>query len=133
MAEVVLVLVAGVAAGVLAGLFGIGGGVLFVPVLVLAFGFEQVVAEGTSLVAIVPVVLVGAWRQHRAGLVDWRVAIPVGALSVGGSVLGALAAEHLPERALRLGFALFLCWTASRFLARWRGARPAPSGSPTTP
>ena len=62
----------GAAAGVLSGLLGVGGGILFVPTLTLALGLSQVRAEATSLLAIIPVALVGAWRQHRYGNVDVR-------------------------------------------------------------
>ena len=68
----VLAAVLGFVGGLLAGLFGVGGGILFVPTLVLVLGLTQVHAEATSLLAILPTVLVGAWRQQRYGNVDWR-------------------------------------------------------------
>ena len=80
----VLAAVLGFVAGVLAGLFGVGGGILFVPTLVLVLGLTQVHAEATSLLAILPTVLVGAWRQHGYGNVDWRAWLLVGLGSVDG-------------------------------------------------
>ena len=65
----------GVLAGVLAGLFGVGGGLLFVPTLTLVLGLTQIHAEATSLLAIIPTALVGAWRQGSYGNVRWRAAL----------------------------------------------------------
>lgn len=96
----------GVAAGVLSGLFGVGGGVLFVPALTLAAGFSQVRAEATSLLAIVPVAALGAWRQHRYGNVDLRAAALLGVLSALGALGGVALANALPEDVLRRAFGL---------------------------
>jgi uncharacterized membrane protein YfcA len=95
----------GAAAGMLAGMTGLGGGVLFVPGLVFFLGLSQLSAESTSLLAIVPVALVGAWRQHRYGNVRVREGLTVAALSPVGVVGGVLLANELPERALELSFA----------------------------
>ena len=72
MLELVLVLLLGLGTGVMAGLFGVGGGILFVPILVLFFEFGQVEAEGTSLLAIIPAAVAGTWQQHRYGNVRWK-------------------------------------------------------------
>jgi uncharacterized membrane protein YfcA len=95
----------GAAAGMLAGMTGLGGGALFVPGLVFFLGLSQLSAESTSLLAIVPVALVGAWRQHRYGNVRVREGLTVAALSPLGVVGGVLLANELPERALELSFA----------------------------
>jgi uncharacterized protein len=95
----------GFAGGVTGGLLGVGGGVLFVPALVFFLGLSQLAGEATSLLAIVPVAILGTYRQHRYGNVRLRDGLIVGALSVPGVVLGAVLAEHLPERALELSFA----------------------------
>lgn len=123
-ADVAAIVAVGVVAGMLAGLFGVGGGILFVPAFAILFGESQVVAEGTSLLAILPVVLAGAIRQQRAGLVSTRLALGVGATSIGGSALGAVLAEVLPERGLTLLFALLLVVTAVGFVRR-AGHEPA--------
>ena len=70
-----LALVAGIAAGILAGLFGVGGGIIFVPTLTLLFAFGQLDAQATSLAAIIPVAAVGAWRQTSDDVVYWRGAL----------------------------------------------------------
>ena len=72
---VVLALVLGFGAGALSGLFGVGGGILFVPTLVFVVGLGQLGAQATSLAAMIPVVAFGAWQQHRVGNVRWRAAL----------------------------------------------------------
>lgn len=124
-AEVAGAAAIGVAAGALAGMFGVGGGVLFVPALTLLLGLGQVEAQATSLLAIVPVALLGAWRQSRGGLVRWRDALVVGGASVATAIAGALAATHAPERVLRLAFAGLLVVVAAQLLLRAR-AGPGP-------
>ena len=108
----------GVAAGVIAGLLGVGGGTLIVPGLVLFLGLSQIEAEATSLLAIVPTALVGAWRQDRYGNVRRADAALLGILSVGGGAVGVATANALPERALRLGFAALLVVVAAQLLRR---------------
>ena len=97
----------GLAAGVVSGLLGVGGGILFVPTL-LALGLSQRSAEATSLLAILPTVAVGAWRQHRYGNVRWHPALVLGVASVAGVLGGVLLAEALPEHALRRLFAVLM-------------------------
>ncbi|MBX5468578.1 MAG: sulfite exporter TauE/SafE family protein [Thermoleophilaceae bacterium] len=113
----------GFAAGVTSGLLGVGGGVLFVPGLVIFLGLDQVDAEATSLLAIIPVALVGAWRQHGYGNVRLRDGIVVGVLSPVGVAGGALLAHALPDRALALLFAgvqLYFAFTLARRALRPR-------------
>jgi len=110
----------GVAAGVLAGMFGIGGGVLFVPALV-AVGLTQVHAEATSLLAIVPTALFGAWRQQRYGNVRWRPALTIGLASAGAAVGGAAVAVSVPGSVLARLFAVLLLFTAVQIARHaWR-------------
>ena len=102
----------GVAAGMLSGLLGVGGGALFVPALVLLLGLGQVEAEATSLLAIVPVATVGAWRQHRYGNVRVRDGLVIGLLAIPGALLGVVLVNALPERAIEYAFAALLLWIA---------------------
>jgi len=102
----------GVAAGMLSGLLGVGGGALFVPALVLLLGLDQVDAEATSLLAIVPVALVGAWRQHRYGNVRVRDGLVIGLLAIPGALVGVVLVNALPERAIEYAFAALLIWIA---------------------
>jgi uncharacterized membrane protein YfcA len=116
----VLVALIGVAGGVLAGLFGVGGGIVFVPTLALVLGLTQLHAEATSLLAILPTALVGSWRQVRYGNVDLRVAAVVGAASIGGVQVGVLVAESLPEATLRRLFGVLLVVVAGSIAWRTR-------------
>ncbi len=115
----------GVAAGFVAGMFGVGGGILFVPALTLAAGLGQVQAEATSLVAIVPVAAVGAWRQHGYGNVRVRDAGVLGVLSVLGGLAGVALSNVLPERALRIGFALLVLVIAAQLARSALGRKTA--------
>jgi uncharacterized membrane protein YfcA len=117
MTTVLLALALGLAAGMLAGLFGIGGGILFVPALI-ALGLSQLEAEATSLLAILPTVAAGVWRQSRYGNVRWRAAVAVGLGSIPGVALGIWIAESLPEDVLRRLFALLMLAIAAQ--VAWR-------------
>jgi uncharacterized protein len=97
----------GLAAGVIAGLLGVGGGVLFVPGLVIFLSLTQHQAEATSLLAIVPVALVGALRQDRYGNVRRRDGLLLGLFSLAGAAGGVAVANAISGRALQVGFALF--------------------------
>jgi uncharacterized membrane protein YfcA len=106
---------------VLAGLYGVGGGILFVPALVLVFGLGQVEAEATSLLAIIPTVAAGTWRQHRYGNVRWRAAAIIGVAAVAGVELGVLVAKSLPEQTLQRLFGVFVLIVAAQLA--WRARR----------
>jgi uncharacterized protein len=110
----------GFAAGIVAGLFGVGGGILFVPTLLL-LGLSQVEAEATSLLAILPTVAAATWRQVRYGNVAWGPAAVVGVASVAGVQLGAVVALALPEVALRRLFAVLVLGAAAQLA--WRARR----------
>jgi uncharacterized protein len=110
----------GAGAGVLSGLFGVGGGILFVPTLT-ALGLTQLHAEASSLLAIIPTVVVGVWRQQQYGNVRWRAAAAIGVASIGAAVGGAQVAESLPESTLRKLFAALMILTAGQIA--WRARR----------
>ena len=115
----VLAALLGGCAGVLAGLFGVGGGILFVPTLT-ALGLTQLHAEATSLLAIIPTVAVGVWRQQRYGNLRWRSALVIGVASIGATVAGAQVAESVAESTLRRLFAVLLLGTAAQIAWRAR-------------
>ncbi|HET7808572.1 MAG TPA: sulfite exporter TauE/SafE family protein [Gaiellaceae bacterium] len=111
----------GLVAGVLAGLFGVGGGILFVPTLTLVLGLTQIHAEASSLLAILPTAAAGAWRQRRYGNVRWRPALVLGLAAVVGVEAGVQIAEALPEHALRRLFAVVMLGVAAQLV--WRTLR----------
>jgi len=119
----VLAVVLGLLAGVLAGLFGVGGGILFVPTLTFALGLTQLHAEATSLLAIIPTVVAGTWRQRRYGNVRWRAAIVIGIAAIGGVEGGVALAETLPEHALRRLFGALMLLVAAQVAWRVRSRR----------
>jgi uncharacterized membrane protein YfcA len=108
----------GFAAGAVAGLMGVGGGILFVPALTIFLDESQLGAESTSLLAIVPVALVGAWRQYNYGNVRVRDGLLIGALSPLGVLAGAIVANTVPQRALEVGFACLILLVAGQLVRR---------------
>jgi uncharacterized membrane protein YfcA len=113
----------GFCGGVVGGLLGVGGGILFVPALTLVLSLTQVKAEATSLLAIIPVALVGAARQHRYGNVKLKDGAIVGALSAFGVGGGVALANALPQRALKILFAVVLLVVAGQLLRRFARSR----------
>jgi uncharacterized protein len=108
----------GLAAGIVAGLLGVGGGVLFVPGLVLFLGLDQHQAEATSLLAIVPVAIVGTYRQDRYGNVRRADALLLGLLSVAGAAAGVALANALSGAFLRDAFAALIMLVAAQLVHR---------------
>jgi uncharacterized protein len=102
----------GLLAGIVAGMLGVGGGILFVPALTIGLGLSQVEAEATSLLAVVPVALIGAWRQEHYGNVAVKEAAVIGALSGLGVLAGVVLANALPTRVLKIAFAALLLLNA---------------------
>ena len=123
MTTYLLAVVLGLFAGVLSGLFGVGGGILFVPTLTW-LGLTQLHAEATSLLAIIPTAIVGVWRQQQYGNVRWRGALVIGLASVGAAFGGARLAESVPEATLRRLFAVFLIIAAAQIAWRTKAKRP---------
>lgn len=111
----------GIAMGILSALFGIGGGILLVPLLVTAFGYDIRLAAGTSLAVMGLIALVGALRQSRQGATQWRAGVLLGLGGIVGGLLGAALAQWLPLTVLTWLFAALLVLTAVRLaLAGWR-------------
>jgi uncharacterized membrane protein YfcA len=119
----------GVAGGIIAGLLGVGGGVLFVPGLVLFLKLGQHQAEATSLLAIVPVAIAGTIRQDHYGNVRRDDAIVMGTLSLAGAIAGVALANALSGRVLRIAFALLILLVAGQLVrATLRDAAPSDQG-----
>ena len=110
-----LLLAIGVAAGILSGLFGIGGGVVIVPALIFLAGFQTLSATGTSLGALLlPVGALGAWAYYRNGHVDIRASLLIAAGLTVGAFFGAQLAQHIGAVMLKRLFAVFLVFVAGR-------------------
>jgi uncharacterized membrane protein YfcA len=115
---VIEALLIGVAAGVVAGLLGVGGGALFVPALTIGLGLSQIDGEATSLLAMIPVALVGAARQRAKGNADVRTGLELGLLASAGATAGAALANVVPQRALEIGFGLLILVIAGQLARR---------------
>jgi uncharacterized protein len=111
----------GLVGGVMSGLFGVGGGIVFVPVLALGLGLSQLDAEATSLLAILPTVVAGAISQQRYGNVRWRAGLVVGLAGIVGVEAGVFVARALPEDTLRRLFGFLMIAVALQ--VAWRALR----------
>lgn len=126
MTAYVIAAILGVAGGFVAALAGVGGGILFVPALVLVLGLSQVVAEATSLLAIVPVAILGTWQQRRSGEVRLADAAIIGAGALITAFAAAYVASNLAQDVLRLLFAAVMVIIAARIW--WGAERDANAG-----
>jgi uncharacterized protein len=124
--DLLLAILFGVAGGFLGGLVGVGGGILFVPALVIFLDEPQVRAEATSLLAIVIVAIAGTWRQHGYGNVRLGDAAVIGALSVAGVAAGVVVANEVAERTLEIAFAILAVVIAAQLVTRARRAPESP-------
>jgi uncharacterized membrane protein YfcA len=122
--EYVLAAVLGFTGGVVGGTLGVGGGIVFVPALVLAFDEPQLRAEATSLLAIFPMAVVGAWRQRSLGNVRLRDALVIGALSPIGVLTGVVLSNAVSPRLLEVAFAILVLLVAAQLARRVIGASP---------
>ncbi|HXC45113.1 MAG TPA: sulfite exporter TauE/SafE family protein [Solirubrobacteraceae bacterium] len=116
----------GLCAGIVGGLLGVGGGVLFVPGLVIILGLGQHQAEATSLLAILPVAIVGAIKQDGYGNVRRKDALSMGVLSVAGVAVGVVLANALSGGVLRVGFALLMLLVAGQLVRKSLGGQSDP-------
>ncbi len=121
----------GAIAGILSGLFGVGGGIIFVPTLIF-LGLSSHDAVATSLGAMVPAIVVGAWRQTRYRLVDWRTGVVVGVASVPTAFLGEHVATSLSNLTLRRLFAVLMLIAAGQLAVKaLRQPEPDDGAAPT--
>jgi uncharacterized protein len=117
----------GVGAGILAGLLGVGGGIVIIPVLVVFFSVTDAVAKGTSLAVIIPTALIGTLGNVRHSNADLEAAAVVGLLGAGSAYLGSHLALHMSARLSSTLFAVLLMLVALRmFLTRERARVPLP-------
>lgn len=120
-------LVLGAVLGTLGGVFGIGGGLIAIPVLGVFFGLDQQIAQGTALVMVVPNVMLALWRYHQRNRIELRHALPLGLMGLCFAWLGSLWAVGIDAKVMRLGFVVFLVAFAAYSLLRMftRSAPPS--------
>src|SRR5690606_10310210 len=98
----------GLAVGFFSGLFGVGGGIVLVPLLIVVAGFAQRLASGTSLAVVLPTSVAGLIGYAAHGSVDWAVGATLAVGAVGGSLVGTWALHRVPQHLLRWIFVVFL-------------------------
>jgi uncharacterized protein len=117
MIEMTGLLATGLIAGILAGLFGVGGGIIIIPALIFIFGLTQHQAQGTTLALFVPPIgILAAWTYYKAGYVDLKVAALICAGFVFGALMGAEMAKHVSDVVLKRAFAVIMIITAVRMM-----------------
>jgi uncharacterized protein len=114
-------LASGFAMGLLSAFLGVGGGIVVIPLLVTFFGFSQQLAQGTSLVVMVPIALLGAWRLTKSGFTQWAQGFRIGVGATVGAVGGATIALVIDSQALQMAFAGVLVFAASQMA--WRALK----------
>jgi uncharacterized membrane protein YfcA len=120
--SVAALLVTGLATGTLAGLLGVGGGVVMVPAMILLFGLPPVVAKGTSAAVIIPTAVMGTWRNRRNDNADLRAAAIIGSAGIVTAALGGIVADQMSDDLSNVLFATLLLAVAARLL--WQLRRP---------
>jgi len=126
---VVALVAIGVATGIVAGLLGVGGGIIMVPAMILLFAIPPVIAKGTSAAVIVPTALMGTWRNRRTGNADMRVAVIVGLAGIVTAIIGGFLADKMSDDLSNVLFATLLGLVAARLL--WQLERERRQGPPS--
>ncbi|NBB33968.1 sulfite exporter TauE/SafE family protein [Pseudomonas sp. BC115LW] len=127
MIELAMYLVLGAALGTVGGLFGIGGGLIAIPVLGVLFGLDQQIAQGTALVMVVPNVMLALWRYHQRNRIELRHALPLASMGFCFAWLGSIWAVGIDAQVMRIGFVAFLVALSSYNLLRMFMASTKPS------
>ncbi len=110
-----VLLLTGVFLGFLSGMLGVGGGIIMVPAMVLFMGYTQHTAQGTSLLAMVPIGSVGAYTHWKLGNVKTNILAGMISGILIGACIGGTLAHHFSEGGLRIAFAAILIWTGARY------------------
>lgn len=114
---VIILLLVGIAAGMLSGLVGVGGGIIIVPALVFFLGFSQKMAQGTSLgILLLPVGILAVVQYYKQGYIDWKVVLIISTAFLVGSYFGSKIALRLPQETIKKIFAVFMILIAIKLL-----------------
>ena len=103
-----LIVVIGILGGIISGLFGVGGGLIFVPLLILVMHFDPHMAVGTSLAVVVPTALMGVFAHGRAGMIEWKAFILIAVFAIIGAWIGSQISMRLDTTVLRKLLGVFL-------------------------
>ncbi len=118
MIEFLMYLVFGAALGTLGGLFGIGGGLIAIPLLGVLFGLDQQIAQGTALVMVVPNVMLALWRYHQRNKIELHHALPLASMGFCFAWIGSIWAVGIDAETMRVGFVAFLIALSAYNLVR---------------
>ncbi|WP_414928996.1 sulfite exporter TauE/SafE family protein [Pseudomonas sp. IT-P74] len=127
MIEFLMYLMFGAALGTLGGLFGIGGGLIAIPLLGVLFGLDQQIAQGTALVMVVPNVMLALWRYHQRNRIELRHALPLAIMGFCFAWLGSIWAVGIDAQTMRIGFVAFLIALSAYNLVRMFAASAQPA------
>jgi len=117
MNESLAFILVGIVTGILAGIFGVGGGIIMVPALVWFFHFNQHQAQGMSITAmLLPVGIFGAWAYHKANPFPLKPALWIALGIFLGAFIGGSVAQHIPEKQLRVGFGVMMIIVAIKMI-----------------
>ncbi len=114
---IIILVIIGIAAGVFSGLVGVGGGLIMIPMFVILLGLSQHEAQGLSLaVMLPPVTFLAALNYHRAGAIDWKMALIVSALFIIGGFFGSKIALKIDQHTLRKIFGVVILIAALKMI-----------------
>jgi len=115
--SILIMILIGIAGGILSGLMGVGGGIILIPLMIFFLGLSQRVAQGTSLaILLLPIGILAVWKYHQANSIEFRIAAFVALGFVLGAYLGAVFAEQLNDATLKRVFAVFLIAVGAKML-----------------
>ncbi|WP_372776271.1 sulfite exporter TauE/SafE family protein [Mangrovibacterium sp.] len=115
--QITLLIIVGLAAGLMGGTLGVGGGIVVIPTLIFIFGFSQHMAQGTSLAFMLPpVTILATWNYWKNGAVNWRYALILSVTFLVGAYLGSILAVHIPDRILKKVFGVLLLFMAFKMI-----------------
>jgi uncharacterized membrane protein YfcA len=115
--SIIILIIIGLAAGLLSGMAGVGGGVIVIPALVFLLGMTQFEAQGTSLAMMVPPIgIMAAYNYYQEGNINWRYALILATFFVVGSYLGSKFILDIPQNTVRKGFAIFIIFIGIKML-----------------
>ena len=109
----------GVLTGFLSGLLGVGGGVIMVPLLAILIGLEQHLAQGISMLVIIPTSIIGMWQLRKKSLIDYSAALYFAVGSIAGSLISGNMVNEIPENNLRTIFGVFIMLVGVRMLIQY--------------
>jgi uncharacterized membrane protein YfcA len=117
--DIMILLVTGLAAGLVSGSLGVGGAIVMIPMLTFFLGMSQQQAQGTSLIVMsFPVFALAAWKYYRFGYANFKFALIVVAAFIIGSYIGSSISVYLPEKILKKMFGIFLLFIGARMILK---------------